>query len=145
VNNGRRRAKVNPTQCVAMLLFLLPPMIGCNSRIGPTAGMVKFEDGSPVQAGKIEFRSIANGSRYSSRIDLEGRFQPSDPDRRLGLPSGVYEVVVVQLVLTEDLKAEDHQHGQTVPRRYADYYTSGLQVEVAEDQTSDIEVILASE
>ena len=38
------------------------------------------------------------------------------------------EVVVVQIVLTEDLAADLHTHGRTVPRRYADYYTSGLRV-----------------
>ncbi len=59
-----------------------------------------------------------------------------------GLPAGDYEVVVVQLVLTDHLAASEHSHGKTVPRRYADYYTSGLKVSLAENHQPPIKIEL---
>lgn len=115
------------TICFASLSALLL-LAGCS---GPTAsfeGVVQFDDGSPVQSGSVEFRSLADGSRYASRIASDGSFALTDQDGELRCPPGDYEVVVVQIVLTEDLAAENHDHGHTVPRRYADYYTSGLRV-----------------
>lgn len=128
-----------------VLLLMVAALGGCSGpNIGPIAGTVRFEDGSPVQSGSIEFRSLENGRRYASRIDPNGRFEPMDASNRAGLPPGEYEVVVVQIVLTEDLAAEDHTHGTTVPRRYADYYTSNLRSWVQADQ-STVEIELESE
>jgi hypothetical protein len=69
-------------------------------------------------------------------------FQPTSLDDEVGLPAGAYEVVVVQIVLTEDLALEAHTHGNTVPRRYADYYTSDLKVDIAPNQTKRIEIVV---
>ena len=88
---------------------------------------------------------MSDAERFSSRITPEGTFQPADKQGNVGLPPGKYEAVVVQIVLTEDLAKEDHTHGGTVPRRYADYYTSSLRVQVAKGQTEPIEVIVESE
>ena len=131
-------------RCGALILLVLL-LVGCDKSIGPTQGSVRFEDGEPVQAGSIEFRSLDGGRRYASRIDPKGQFQPRDLYRRIGLPAGEYEVVVVQIVLTEDLALKDHRHGRTVPRRYADYYTSGLRTTVKAGQTEPIEIVIAAE
>jgi hypothetical protein len=101
---------------------------GCSHQSGLGNGIVRFTDGEPVTSGSIEFRSTADGERYASLIDPQGKFQLTSEDGSPGLPAGTYEAVVVQIVLTEDLAAELHTHGHTVPRRYADYYTSGLSV-----------------
>ncbi|MGB7329091.1 MAG: carboxypeptidase regulatory-like domain-containing protein [Rubripirellula sp.] len=119
---------------VASLAFLL---CGCSNPAGNHDGVVAFDDGTPVQSGSIEFRSLADGSRYASRIASDGSFSLTDQDGEPACPPGDYEVVVVQIVVTEDLAAEDHQHGRTVPRRYADYYTSGLRATNAENFDSD--------
>ncbi|TWU58755.1 hypothetical protein Poly51_15350 [Rubripirellula tenax] len=81
-----------------------------------------------MQSGSVEFRSLTDGSRYASRIGSDGGFLLTDQDGEPRCPSGEYEAVVVQIVLTEDLAADEHQHGRTVPRKYADYYTSGLRI-----------------
>ncbi|TWT89468.1 hypothetical protein Pla52n_67560 [Stieleria varia] len=47
--------------------------------------------------------------------------------------------------MTEDLAKEAHTHGNTVPRRYADYYTSGLEIEIPQDQTKPIEIVIAQD
>ena len=118
---------------------------GCSPPVGPISGVVRFEDGSPVQSGSIEFRRLTDQERFSSRIAPDGSFTPSDSDGIVGLPPGKYEMVVVQIVLTEDLAKEAHTHGGTVPRRYADYYTSGLKTEITEGQIDPIEIVVESE
>ncbi len=120
--------------------LLLFNVVGCGGPVGPTSGVVRFDDGTPVQAGSIELRRTTDQQRFSSRISPNGTFEPVSQDGDLGLPPGQYDVVVVQ-----DLAIEDHTHGKTVPRRYADYYTSGLKVEVTEGQTTPVEVVIESE
>jgi hypothetical protein len=118
----------------SLLAFLGLLLVGCEGTSVSHIGIVRFDDGSPVQSGSIEFRSLADGSRYASRIARDGGFALTDQDGKFGCPLGDYEVVIVQIVLTEDLAAEDHQHGHTVPRRYADYYTTDLRVTNAADR-----------
>ena len=129
----------------AALLTLVCTFTGCGGPIGPTFGSVRFEDGSPVRAGSIEFRRLEDKSRFTSRIAQDGSFHPADGNGQLGLPPGDYEVVVVQIVLTEDLAKEAHSHGSTVPRRYADYYTSGLRYAVEDGVNEAIQIYLQPE
>ena len=107
-------------------------------------GQVVFEDGSPVSAGSIEFRDVEDGDRFASRIKA-GWFQPEDKNGKPGIPPGNYEIVVVQVVMTEDLVKEAHRHGNTVPTRYADYHTSGLTTTIEPKQVDDLKVIVAAE
>ena len=125
-----------------LCLVILVAFVGCGRPVGPKSGVVKFSDGSPVTSGSIELRRTADKERFASRIAEDGTFHPADQDGDVGVPPGTYDIVVVQVVLTEDLPIEAHTHGHTVPRRYADYYTSGLQVEVKEEETGPIEVII---
>ena len=111
-----------------LLLLLLLLAAGCSAPTGVSEGVVRFVGGEPVRSGSVEFRSTADGSRYAGRIGLEGQFSLSDGEGNPGIPPGEYEVVVVQMVLTEDLPLGGHTHGKTVPRRYADYRTSGIRV-----------------
>lgn len=126
---------------VALLGLLL---VGCGGPSSSYQGIVQFDDGSAVQSGSVEFRSLADGSRYASRIADDGSFALANQDGELRCPPGDYEVVVVQIVLTEDLAADAHKHGRTVPRRYADYYTSGLRVTNDSDSTSPLQITLES-
>lgn len=114
---------------------------GCSGSDDSAKGVVQFSDGELVQSGSIEFRSLANKARYASRIRSNGSFTLTDSEGDVSCPPGDYEVVVLQIVLTEDLAAEAHEHGRTVPRKYADYYTSGLRVTKVE---GDLEPILVT-
>ena len=118
---------------------------GCGGPVGPTTGVVHFEDGTPVKSGSVELRRLSDKERFSSRIAPDGTFRPADKDSNVGLPPGNYDAVVVQIVLTEDLAAEDHTHGRTVPRRYADYYTSDLKVQVNPDQVAPVMIVIKSD
>lgn len=120
-------------------------VVGCGKPTTPSAGFVQFIDGEPVQSGSIEFRSLDDRASFASRLSPDGGFTLTDKDGAENLPVGDYEVVVVQIVLTEDLAAEAHQHGRTVPRRYADYYTSGLTFSNQADRTAPIEIALEFE
>ncbi|MEM9587539.1 MAG: carboxypeptidase regulatory-like domain-containing protein [Planctomycetota bacterium] len=124
-----------------LLALLLSCVTGCSSEVANT-GLVRFRDGEPVQSGSIEFRSVASGETFASRIDQKGEFALADRDGASAFPPGDYEVVVVQMVLTEDLAAEHHQHGRTVPRRYADYYTSGLRYSNDSARVDPVEIEL---
>ena len=128
-----------------LILSLALLCAGCSSQTLPSAGTVSFDDGEPVRSGSIEFRALSDGTRYSSRIGAGGEFELTGSDGNKGIDPGVYEVIVLQIVLTEDLAIEQHQHGHTVPRRYADYYTSDLKYTIAENQTGPIEITVAVE
>ncbi len=117
---------------------------GCGGPHETATGIVQFSDGEPVQSGSVEFRSLVDGSRYASRIAVDGKFELADTHGDVGCPAGDYEVVVVQIVLTEDLAADDHTHGRTVPRCYADYYTSDLRVTKLAGDSSPLLVTLES-
>lgn len=121
---------------------MIVTFVGCGDTIGPKSGVVRFSDGSQVTSGSIEFRRTSDKKCFASRIASDGTFTPTNQDGDIGLPPGTYEAVVVQIVLTEDLAMESHRHGRTVPRRYADYYTSGLRVEVKENESAPIDVII---
>jgi hypothetical protein len=122
--------------------MLFVTFVGCGHAVGPTSGVVRFSDGSPVTSGSIEFRRTSDKERFASRIASDGTFRPADQDGDIGLPPGTYDIVVVQIVLTEDLAKEAHTHGHTVPRRYADYYTSDLSAEIEEGKKEPIEVLI---
>lgn len=127
------------------LLAILVAVVGCSGTEDTGKGVVRFTDGEVVESGSVEFRSLASGDRYAGKIDSSGRFKLVDKDGRVGIPDGDYEVVVVQIVLTEDLAADMHSHGRSVPRRYADYYTSDLRVTTKAESPLSIELVLSTE
>ena len=130
---------------IYFLMTLGMLLAGCGSGDGPVNGRLRFDDGTAVQSGSIEFRSLGDGRRYVSRIEPDGRFQLVDDEGRDDVPEGEYEVVVVQIVLTEDLAIEHHDHGHTVPRRFADYYTSDLRATVNAAPRNEIVLTLPRE
>jgi len=127
------------------LLAILIAAVGCSGNEDVGKGVVRFTDGEVVESGSVEFRSLASGDRFASRIDSSGRFKLVDQEGRVGIPDGDYEVVVVQIVLTEDLAADMHSHGRSVPRRYADYYSSDLRVTIKAESPLPIELVLSTE
>ena len=125
--------------------ILAATLMGCQHSVGPKVGIVRFQDGSCLTSGSIEFRNITDGTCFASRVNNRGVFHPTNINGKIGLPVGMYEVVIVQIVLTEDLAKRDHSHGHTVPRRYADYNTSGLQVTVVDNQVKPIEIAIRAD
>ncbi len=131
-------------QCWWIGLGIILLTIGCSPSGPPPHGIVRFDDGQPVQSGSVEFRSLDTGKRFAGRISADGSFALEDQDGKQSFPLGDYEVVVVQIVVTEHLAVDAHQHGRTVPRQYADYYTSDLRISNQADRTDPIVVELIS-
>ena len=46
---------------------------------------------------------MTDGACFASRVNNRGVFHPANINGKIGLPVGTYEVVIVQIVLTEDL------------------------------------------
>ena len=128
-----------------LLLLLIPLCSGCSNELTPGVGRIVFDDGEPVRSGSIEFRSVTDRTRFSSRIGPGGEFDLADADGRKGIDPGDYAVIVLQIVMTEDLAIHEHTHGHTVPRRYADYHTSRLEYTVAPNQTEPIKIVVGVE
>ena len=128
-----------------MLIALYLFVIGCTEYSGVASSHVCFDDGSPLTSGAIEFRNVSDSSCFTSRITRQGVFQPANLSGIIGLPSETYQVVIVQIVLTEDLAKKEHSHGHTVPRRYADYHSSDLEVTVMDHQTNSIKIIIPAD
>lgn len=139
----RRSVTSRPVGITLPLVALLISSAGCTPA-GVTTGTVRFDDGDPVRSGSVEFRDRDTAELYASRIDRDGTIRPVTADGDVGLPPGTYDVVVVQMVLTEDLALAAHRHGGTVPRRYADYYTTDLTATITDDQTP-LTVVVQSE
>lgn len=107
---------------------------GCNSRSEPEAypvsGRVTVE-GSPLTQGTIRFVP-ASGRPATSAIGPDGSFNLGLP--RVGgvgidegIPPGAYRVTVAA---SEVIDAEAEEVRWLAPRRYADFRTSGLEVNV---------------
>jgi hypothetical protein len=128
---------------VVLIVALLSVIAGCTGSSNvPAAGQVLFADQSPVRSGKVELRSADSSRRAIGTIDAEGKFSLKTDDGNEGVPPGEYEAVVVQFIVTEDMSASMHGHGGTVPRRYADYYTSGLTVSIPVEGNEAIQVVV---
>jgi hypothetical protein len=128
---------------------LLPMALihGCSGRPSTyeVQGRVVFDNGDPVTFGSVEFRPVQtmeDGGIASAqgKIDQQGRFTlqtfaPSD-----GAVAGEHQVIVVQVVRTDVLAIEKHQHARQplVDRRFADYATSGLTADVKADDENAI-------
>lgn len=118
-------------------------LLGCGGPDSlPVEGTVVFNDGEPVRTGRIEYNAVSGPFRAMGEIDDAGRFELITAEGDKGLPAGEYEIIVVQLVITEDLSLADHDHGRAVPRKYADYSTSGLRTVISEANSTQQEVVV---
>ena len=118
-------------------------VFGCGGpEILPVEGQVVFTDGELVRTGRIEYNAVDGPYRAMGEIEDAGRFELVTAEGDQGLPAGEYEIIVVQLVITEDLSLADHDHGRAVPRKYADYFTSGLRTVVSEANSTQQEIVV---
>ena len=128
-----------------LLVGLLTMFVGCGEQgpeYFPVEGKVIFsEDSTPVQFGSIEFRSdseppvIARG-----KIQRDGSFRLSSSGRK-GTIGGNHSVVIIQVIgvpRVPGMAKIVHDHGNDIAKKYSDYRTSGLKVEVQRETCRDI-------
>jgi hypothetical protein len=122
---------------------------GCgdgNPKTYPVDGRVIFEDGKVAEIGTVEFRMNQDENRIIARgvIRKDGSFSMSTFEPGDGAVEGKHQAIVQQMVISEGL-GPSHQHGPRVPKKYADYSTSGLQVEVKPIEKNQITIKLEVE
>lgn len=111
----------------------------------PVEGVLRFEDGRPVTFGTVEFRSPAERLTARGKIDERGHFHLTTFSEGDGAVAGEHQVIVTQNVSSAALQ-QGNAHAEPshalhgphaahraalVPRKYADYSTSGLTANVA--------------
>ncbi|MEW4562041.1 hypothetical protein AB1K70_05915 [Bremerella sp. JC770] len=121
----------------AFLVLAVCLVAGCEKAPLPTypvKGTVQFEDGTPVRNGYIETLSHEHRINARGKIEHDGSFQLTTFHEADGAVAGTHDVVVVQFLGHEMAPQIDHDHGDAVATRFADYGKSGLTLEVGEQQ-----------
>ena len=109
----------------------------------PVAGLVRFDDGQPVQTGHVEFHHAESGISAKGRIGADGSFALTTFREGDGAVAGVHRVTVHQLILNDMVRdPSSHRHGRSVPSRYADQSSPLTATVLAADRTQTVELIL---
>ncbi len=141
---GQRRSNFGFQACLLFAGLMTFGIVGCGGpKSLPIRGKVVFADDQPVENGKIEFRGVGSAYRAMGEIAKDGTFALRTLEGEDGVPAGSYDVIVLQVIITEDLGKAAHDHGRPVPRKYGDYFTSGLKVEVTPENAGSIVIKLA--
>ncbi len=114
-----------------MLLGVLGLAIcaGCGPGQPPaykTTGKVVFSNGTPVKTGTVELKSRDHALQARGTIGTDGQFTLTTYRDGDGAVAGTHDCVVVQMVITEDIKQRNHGVYGVVNPRFASYQTSGL-------------------
>jgi hypothetical protein len=114
------------------LLALVVALPGCGSGRATVTGTVRYDDGSPVEAGSVVGEATVDGKLVAVQgtIRKDGSFGWGGDREGDGALPGKYKVIVVPVSLSEYQLAQ----GQTtaVDSKYTRYDTSGLSFEVKE-------------
>ncbi len=150
---------LKPLHLLAMTAVTAVMLVGCSSKredkwtrgrppVYEVSGQVTYQ-GKPVEEAVVTFQPVEETGRGGSAItDDQGYFQAQTFDPGDGLTPGTHRVAVqkVQLVdasgnvVTEIREPGGLREKNLVPKRYADFKKSGLEITVEEDD-NDIGVI----
>ncbi|PQO27289.1 carboxypeptidase regulatory-like domain-containing protein [Blastopirellula marina] len=125
------------TMTIAALLAALIIFSGCETPGLPTypvQGQVQFEDGTPVRSGYVETISREHRVNARGKIQRDGSFELTTFHEADGAVAGPHDVIVVQFLGSEKASQINHDHGEVVSTRFADYAQSGLSMNVHEQQ-----------
>ncbi len=128
-----------------MLGVLLLAAAGCSSGAPPTypvSGVVRFPDGTPVKTGFVELYSSQQEVNARGEIQRDGSFELTTFQPNDGAVEGEHQVIVGQFLAAEWLPEIEHQHGDPVAPRFADYRTSELSATVRSDGPNKLELIV---
>ena len=130
---------------VIVALISLLSCCGCSDgrlKTYPAKGKVVFKSGNPVHVGTVEIKSREHGVQARGSIDPDGNFLLTTYTDGDGAVAGMHDCVVVQFVMTEELKDFKPSVVGVVHPKYASYSTSGLTVEIKPDQDNDLRIEL---
>lgn len=137
--NGMRASAVGRVLLAGLLV------VGCSSdRIStyPTEGQVVFPDGQPVRTGLLELRSLEHDLNARGQIARDGSFALGTYTVDDGAVAGKHQAIVMQFLATDSDPDIRHDHGDPVDRKFADYTTSPLQVEIQPTSLNQLNVIV---
>jgi hypothetical protein len=123
-----------------VVLLMAICLAGCgrsSPKTYPVTGKVHFPDGSPVMFGEIEFRSVDQGLIAQGKIARDGTFTVTTRGGGVGAVAGKHQVVINQVVVNHFNVHVVHDHGNLVDRRYSNYETTDLTVEVMPDHRAN--------
>lgn len=124
-----------PVICILISAFFAT---GCGDSDVPTfpvSGIVRLEDGTPVQTGQIELTSADGSVTARTKIGKDGGFS-------MEAIAGKHRAVIIQLIVTEDLPLHKHDHGPTVHPDFAHYRRSGLSFSVKSEGKNKLDVVV---
>lgn len=108
----------------------------------PVSGVVKFEDGSVVKAGRIEFHNQEQKVSARGTIGSDGTFVMGTETSSDGAVAGVHQVLIMQVITRTQTGITAHDHGAHVEDRYANFRTSGLTFTVEPDAENVAEFVV---
>ena len=105
-----------------------------------TRGVVRFEDGTPVQTGVVELTSLQYQETATGRIQPDGSFVLGTFSESDGACEGKHSAIVLQVIINDGVTTHSRDHGPAVDLAFASYETSRLSVEVKPQDKNFIEL-----
>lgn len=105
----------------------------------PVEGKVVFkQDGSAAQFGTIEFRSESDPPVIArGKIQKDGSFKLKSEGKR-GTIEGTHKVVIIQVVSNHRSGGVVHNHGLEVAKKYSNFRTSDLKIEIERETAKQL-------
>ena len=136
--------RLSPLRLLATA-FVCLALLGCSNKkfdTHPVAGTVKFEDGSPVKFGRVEFFSKEQQVSARGSIKPDGTFAMGTEEEDDGAVAGKHQVLIVQVIAPSESGVTPHEHGTHISTRFATFKSSGLTFTVQPDGENVAEFVV---
>lgn len=124
-----RQWKCRRIAVTCWLVFACLLVTGCSDKkytTYPVLGVVKFEDGSVPQAGRVEFYSSEQDISARGKIADDGTFVMGTETTADGAVEGEHRVLIMQMIMPFQTGVTTHDHGAHIDESYASFRSSGL-------------------
>lgn len=128
---------------LALALICQLFLVGCGSgkpATYPVPGSIKFEDGSPVTFGIVEFFHPELELSARGKIQPDGTFRISTFEPGDGAVAGKHRVMIIQLLMPGTLGGQQPPHQGHIDSSYANFETSQLEFTVDPNQENRYDV-----
>lgn len=107
------------------VFMLVMSLAGCGGG-SSVSGKVRFEDGSPLTVGVVQF--VNETGSYAGRIGSDGSFRVTGDTEKKGIPNGNYSVAVVRAFeAIPDRESDGYGTVRNlIDKKYSQAQTSGL-------------------
>jgi hypothetical protein len=129
-----------------LILAVALALAGCNSHptTYPVTGTVKFEDGTPLAGGTVEFRNVttdlAKQVNARGEIGPDGKYQLTSFEPNDGALPGDHQVCVFAPAQETPGNLSTEPPPSPLERKYQAYESSGLSYTVKKDGTNRYDI-----